>query len=242
MDLTKITNDGAAKLRESLKKDEEEESTEPEDTEETEATEEEEEIVSHETSETEEEETEEEEKEMTSRERALLREITRLKAKNREVEVKTELGEIEPTTQEKADDKVDVTTAEARLYTAWRNEALEDLIEKHPEYKTDPKLWERFTKEYTERVPELVWAKRSGVPVSKSLFRDRLSRIHRALQDDTGRAKEEGKKELLKAQSAASVMGAGAAKSSQPKTKKPAKKPFIPRNKGGLESWINKKN
>lgn len=230
MDLTKVNNDGVAKLQENLGKPEEPVEETP-----TEPVEEVEEPVE------EEEKEEPKEDSVSDRERALLKEITRLKSDRRAESVKIELGEITPTVEE-VEETADVTPAEARLFTAWRNEALEEIVEKYPQYKTDPKLWERFTQEYSERVPELVWAKRNKVPVSKSLFKERLARVHHSLQDNTDRAREDGKKELLKAQSAASVMGAGAAKSSQSDRDKPAqKKPFIPRSKGGFESWITKK-
>ena len=244
MDLSRITNEGAARLRKNLEKQEQPEEEKPE--EKPEEKEEEKPLEDAQESEVKEEETTEEETKkddsISGRERALLKEITRLKADRRVDSVKIELDEIAPTIEEAAEETEEVTPAEARLFTAWRNEALEELVEKHPQYKTDPKLWERFAQEYSERVPELVWAKRNKVSVGKSLFRERLQRVHRALQDNTDNAREEGKKELLKAQSAADVMGAGAAKGSQPSPEKPApKKHFIPRNAGGFDSWLTKK-
>jgi len=235
MDLTKVNNEGAARLREKLEKKEEEEETPEQEEEQETPAEEPEEVI--------EEVEEKQEDSMSERERALLKEITRLKADRRESAVKIDLGEITPTvTEPEEEEKAEVTPAEARLFTAWRQEALEELIEKHPQYKTDPKLWERFTQEYSERLPELVWAKRNKVSVNKSLFKERLERVHKSISDGTDSAREEGKKELLKAQSAASVMGAAAVKGTQSSSKKPAqKKRILPRKVGGFESWITKK-
>lgn len=175
---------------------------------------------------------------MTPKESALLREIARLKADRREQRVENSLGDIAATVEETEHE--DVTPAEARLFTAWRNEALEEFTDKNPKYKTDPKLWERFSQEYSDRVPELVFAKRKGIPVTKALFKDRLHRVHLSLGEETSQAREEGKRELLKAQSAAAVMGAGAAKGSTPTEKLAPKKLLFSRNGGGFDAW--KKN
>ena len=183
-----------------------------------------------------------EESAMSERERALLKEVTRLKAERRATAVETNLGEFTSTAEDSEEEEMEVTRAEARLFTAWRNEALEELLEKYPQYKTDSRSWERFTKEYSDRVPELIIAKRDKIPVTKTLFKERLERVHRSLEDGSVKAREEGKKELLKAQSAAVVMSAGAHKSSQTDQEKSApKKKILIQNKGGFESWINKK-
>lgn len=178
---------------------------------------------------------------LSERENALLKEISRLKKGRREEPVDTKLDEIVPTVQEEQE-AADVTPAEARLFTSWRDESLAELIEAYPQYSNDPKLWARFLQEYSERVPEVVMAKRNKLSITKSLFKDRLMRVHKALGESTDRSREEGKKDLLKAQAAASVMGAGNARSSAPGAAKPkAKENFLRRTPGGMESWKTKK-
>jgi len=230
MDLTEINNTAASKLEEKFKSQPEPAVEEPkEEVEETPVASEEavEEQVTTGVSE---------------RESALLKEITRLKADRRTAVVETNLGDFAPTVDEEPEEQMDVTPAEARLFTAWRNEALEEVLEKYPQYKTDLKSWERFSKEYSDRVPELTVAKRDKIPVTKALFKDRMERVHRSLEDGSSKAREEGKKELLKTQSAAAVMGAGAAKASQPDSEKPIqKKRLLVRNNGGLQNWLTKK-
>lgn len=228
----------AREMAEKLKPKEEEEEVENPVEEQEEATEEEETIDEPVE---EEEEKQEEVVEGTEKERALLREIARLKADRREEKQKLELSEITPTSD--TEESVDVTKAEALVYNAWRNEALEEFVDKYPEYTTNPKAKERFETEYAERLPELVYAKRHNIPVTKKFFKDRFDRIHKAVSDSTVSAKESGKKELLKAQSAASVMAAGSGKGDgQDGTPKPAKKNLLLLKKGGLDSWISKKS
>ena len=225
----------AREMAEKLKPKEEEEVEEPVEEQE-EATEEEEAIDEP----VEEEEKQEEVVEGTEKERALLREIARLKSDRREEKQKLELSEITPTSSE--EESIDVSKAEALVYSAWRNEALEEFVDKHPEYTTNLKAKERFETEYAERLPELVYAKRHNIPVTKKFFKDRFDRIHKAVSDSTISAKESGKKELLKAQSAASVMAAGSGKSEgQDGKPKPAKKNILLQKSGGLNSWLSKK-
>jgi len=212
--------------------EEEEEEVEKSD-EETELTEE---VKAEDTEDTEEEEIDE----PTERERALLKELARVKAKNRQEKVDIKLDEISSTVED--DEAMEVTKAEARVFTSWRQEALEDLVAKNPQYKKSPKLWAKFLEEYKDRVPELVWAKRNNVPVTKSLFKERLTKIHNSILGSSTSAREAGKKELMKAQSAASVMGAGAGKSSQPAEKtKTNQRKVLPRVNNSLDSWISKK-
>jgi len=231
MDLIEIKNKATAKLEETLNRVEE-------------PNEEVVEEVVEEPIETEtiEETTEQPTESVSERESALLKEISRLRASKREESFTTHLDEIPPTVEEAQEETMEVTPAEARLFTAWRNEALEELFEKYPKYRTDARAWENFVKEYSDRVPELTVAKRNKTSVTKSLFRERMERVHRSLEDGSSSAREEGKKELLKAQSAASVMGAGAAKGSQPNPEAPAqRKHLLPKKSGGFESWITKK-
>lgn len=242
MDMTSIENRGAELLKEKLAPKEEAAAAEAEEAPEAEeAAESEAEAGSEEAAEAEgaAEGDDAERGALSEREQALLKEIARLKKGRREESADVRLGEIAPTTE--GEEAEDVTPAEARLFTAWRDEALEELVEKYPQYKTSPKLWSQFQREYADRVPELAWAKKNGVPVSKSLFRERLMRVHKAVQDETETAREAGKKDLLKAQSAAAAMAAGSAKSSTPGTGKPLpKKNMLRPSKGGLEAWITK--
>ena len=173
---------------------------------------------------------------------ALKKELARVKAKLREPEVQetfaTDLAEIKPTFEE--DETVEVTSAEARLFTSWRDEALEELLTEHPEYSQDAKAWARFQAEYKDRVPELVYAKQNNVPVTKKLFKERLTRVHRAINDGTLQAKSDGKAELLKAQSAASIMASGS-KKGEVMTSVKAPRRLFPKPSAGLDAWVSKK-
>ena len=224
----------AREMQEKLQPKEEEEPTE-------EATEEDVEAIEEEVDEPEVEEPKEEVIDQSSKEQALLKEIARLKAGRREEKIKLELSDIATTAD--IEESVDVTKAEALVYNAWRNEALEEFVTLHPEYTTNPKLKERFETEYAERLPELVYAKRHNLSVTKKFFKDRFERIHKAVSDSRISAKEDGKKELLQAQSAASVMAAGSGKSEgQDGKPKPVKKNLLLQNRGGLNSWLSKKS
>ena len=185
------------------------------------------------------EEPKEEDAEMTPRERALLRELSRVKQLNRAAVVEPKLGGIVPNAEDEAP-KAKITPALAAVYTAWRDEALEEFVEKHPKYKTDPKLWERFSREYSELVPEIVHAERNKIPVTKALFKERIRKVHRSLGEDVSNEREEGKKELLKAQSAAAIMASGASKGSMPGAKAAPKKTLFPRNASGFDAWKTK--
>lgn len=195
-------------------------------------------------SEKEEEEVEAEEA-LTPKEAALMKEIVRLKAErreeNQEVRIETQLGEVIPTVEEK--ETTDISPAEARLFTAWRDEALEELIEENPQLGTSPKLWEQFKQEYDERVPELAFAQKKKIPVTKKFFKERLNRVYRSVVPDPQSSKEEGKKELLKTQSAAAIMAASAKKGQgEGGTElQPKRKVILLKRDHSLMDWLPKK-
>ena len=174
----------------------------------------------------------------TPKEKALLKEIARLKEDRREA--RTNLGEVVPTVQE--DEQAEVTKAEARLFTAWRDEAFDEIQTKYPQYKTNPKLLERFVDEYQDRIPDLMYAKRKNVPVTKAFFMERLMRVHRAITDPTAQAKEDGKKEALKTISDATFMSAGSQGGQRINTPAPtAKRPLFQKPSSSLSDWITEK-
>ena len=172
---------------------------------------------------------------------ALKKELARVKGKLRQkVEVVTpahiSLDAIDSHTESK-----EITPAEVRLFTAWRNEALEDLIDEHPKYKSDPRQWELFKQELQDRVPELEYAKRHNIPITKKFFKERLTRVHRAISDNTVSARNAGKAELLKAQSTAQVMAAGSKKGEIPRPVKAAPRRLFPKKSNSLDAWVAKK-
>jgi len=192
-----------------------------------------------------EEQTEESEPEVVSDEvAALKKELARVKGKLRdrpeveEATVDMNLTEIVPTTL--GAKSTVITPAEARLFTAWRDEALEELIEENPQYLTNPNAWKQFEAEYKDRIPELEYANKHKVPITKKFFKERLIRVHRAVSDDTSSERDAGKAELLKAQSAAQVMGAGSKKGEVTTPVQEARRLF-PKKNDSLDSWITKK-
>lgn len=241
---TELAAKKANEMREFFSK-KEEPKEEEEETQEEPSEESEEEVVEDPVEEKTEEPTEEKEEEKpqeetkTKREAALEREIARLKADRRESRVEQHLEEITPTVEE--EEEAEVTKAEARLFTAWRNEALSDLHKKFPKYTTDPKLWEKFVEEYEDRIPDLVYAKRKNIPITKEFFSERLMRVHKSVSDEKAQAKEEGKKEVLKTMSTATLMGAGSQSSQKTIPKVSAKKSLYQRPSSSLADWITKK-
>ena len=189
----------------------------------------------------------EEATEMSERERqlveetqALKRELARAKGERREQALKIELPEVSANFEEE-EKGVQVTKGEVALYSGWREEALEKFLDVHPEYTSNPRLKKAFEQECKDRLPELVYAKRNNIPVTPKLFKERFDRVHRSISDQKGKAMEEGKKELLQAQSAASVMGAASGKSSAVGGTEKPKSKFLFKKSAGLQDWLVKK-
>jgi hypothetical protein len=150
-----------------------------------------------------EEDSKDEEPKETPRELALRKEVERLKADRRERKIDSNF-----VVQEK-EEEATITRAEARLFESWRAEVLDEFLDKNPEYRENEDLWSSFVREYEDRVPEVQYAEKKKIPITKQLFKERMNSIHRSLGMDTVKAKEEGKKELLKTQSTASVYASG---------------------------------
>lgn len=146
---------------------------------------------------------------------ALRKENDRLKADRRERKIESTFSVKEE------EEETKITRAEARLFESWRSEELENFLSTHPQYRDNEDLWSDFVKEYEDRLPEIQYAEKRKIPITKQLFKDRMNSIHRSLGLETDKAKEEGKKELLKAQSSASVYssGSGAGEKTQTVTK-----------------------
>lgn len=174
----------------------------------------------------------------TSKERALREEVTRLKKERREAR---QLTPLESKADDEPTDTVLVTKSEAIVYNSFQQEALDEFLTAHPHYNEDEKEWKAFIAENEDRVPLVDFAKRKGVPLTKKLIRERLDSIHRALGADVQGAKEEGKKELLRTQSAAQVMAAGNAGGEVQPDKQPVKQNRFKKSSNGLDSWITKK-
>lgn len=240
---TEFAQNKAREMKEKLEKPQEEEvaeeAPEPQD-EPVETPEEipEEEVIQEEKVE---EEISDRERQLLEEQRALKRELARAKSLNREQRLKLELPEIS-TNIEEEEESVKVTKAEAALYNGWREEALEKFVETHPEYTTNPRLKKAFEQECRDRLPELMYAKRNNVPVTPKLFKERFDRIHRAVSDTKSVAMEEGKSELLQAQSSALVMAAGAVKGvDQNEKEQPKPKNILFKKSGDLTAWLSKK-
>ena len=174
----------------------------------------------------------------TPKERALRDEITRLKKERREARQLTPL-------ESKADDEpveeVLVTKSEALVYNSFQQEALDEFLEDHPHYNEDEDGWKSFLAENEERVPLVDYAKKKGVPLTKKLIRERLESVHRALGADVQGAKEEGKKELLRTQTAAQIMAASSKNGEVPPPKQPVKRSLFKKTSNDMSSWITKK-
>lgn len=175
----------------------------------------------------------------TPKERALREEVTRLKKERREAR---QLVPLESKADDEPIDEVQVTKSEALVYNSFQQEALDEFLEAHPHYNDDEDQWKSFMAENEDRVPLVDYAKKKGVPLTKKLIRERLDSIHRALGADVQGAKEEGKKELLRTQSAAQIMAAGSkgGHEVQPE-KQPVKQNRFKKSDTGLESWLSKK-
>jgi len=170
----------------------------------------------------------------SERERALRKEVTRLKKERREF--KRELSPVPSA----ADKDESLSKAEALVVNSLQQEALDKFINQHPEYRDSDKVWQAFMSEFDDRVPISEVAKRKGTTVTKSLVTDRLRSIHNAVGKDTDNAKEEGKSELLQTQSqaaiAASVATGQAVDNSAPVTRKRIlPDPSKPK---GFASWV----
>lgn len=174
----------------------------------------------------------------TPKERALRAEVTRLKKERREAR---QLTPLESKTEDEPDEQVPVTRSEAVIFNSFQQEALDEFLEAHPSYNEDEDGWKSFLDEYTDRVPMVDYAKKKGVPLTKKLIRERLDSIHRALGTDVQGAKEEGKKELLRTQSAAAVMAAGNKGGEVQPEKQPAKRSLFKKQSNDMSSWITKK-
>lgn len=173
----------------------------------------------------------------TPRERALRQEVTRLKKERREAR------RLIPVEKTKADDdeadQQPVTKSEATLYNAFQQEALDDFLDEHPEYGENDETWSAFMAEFEDRLPMVEWAEKKKIPLTKKLIRERLKSIHRALGSDITRAKEEGKKELLKTQSAAQIAAAGSARGVRHDIEgKAPRKRILPKKQSGFSSWV----
>jgi len=175
----------------------------------------------------------------TPRERALRQELARVKKQNREAR---RLSPLEAkATEEEEEEQATVTRSEAIVYNSFQDNALAEFLESHPAYAENDEAWGAFMAEFEDRVPLVEWARRKKQPLTEKLIKERLESIHRSLGSDAQTAKEEGKRELLKAQSAAAVMSAGSStggKAPEP-TNKP--KPLFTKRDNSLSSWITKK-
>ena len=145
--------------QEELQSEEPEPSEEPQDEPQTQ----EEEVVQEET------------QEMSDRERKLLeesqalkKELARVKGDRREQKLKVELPDMSVSEQDE-DSTVKVTKAEKALYQGWREEALENFLETHPEYTTNPRLKKAFEQDCQDRLPELEYAKRYNLGLCQLL-------------------------------------------------------------------------
>ena len=174
----------------------------------------------------------------TPKERALREEVTRLKKERREARQLTPL-------ESKADDEpveeVPVTKSEALVYNSFQQEALDEFLEAHPHYNEDEEGWKLFMAENGDRVPLVDYAKKKGIPLTKKLIRERLESVHRALGADVQGAKEEGKKELLRTQSAAAVMTASNKGGERAPEKQPVKRTLFKKSSNDMSYWITKK-
>lgn len=159
---------------------------------------------------------------------ALRKEIERLKAERRDRKLDS---------FKSSDDSI--TKPELRMFESLREDAFREFLVANPQYEKDDGLWDKFLDEYKDRVSEVKYAQRKGVPVSKHLFKQRLESIHNSMGVKTDSAKDEGKRELLKAQSAAKIYGAASGTGEGPTGTKTVRKRILPQSSKGLKSWTN---
>lgn len=166
----------------------------------------------------------------TPRERALRKEVERLRRERREAR------ELKQVTDEPKE-TVPVSSTEAVLYNSIQQDALDQFLEKHPEYNENEKLWGEFVKEFEDRVPLVEVARRTKVPLTRRLVLERLNSIHNVINVS---GKELGKKELLKTQKLAKIASAGNTAGERAKQPTKPRRSIIPTKQSGLDSWLTK--
>lgn len=160
---------------------------------------------------------------------ARLKEIERLKADKRSVRSFNPIAETN-------NDKY--TKAELRVFESLREDAFQDFLDANSQYRENDTLWEKFLGEYQDRISELDFAKRKNVPVTKRLFKERLESIHRSI-GGVENLKEEGKKELLRSQSEAQILGAASGSGENVDLgNKPSRDRILPKKGHGFQDWI----
>lgn len=164
---------------------------------------------------------------------ARLKEIERLKSEKRNTRNFNSLSDDKPES---------FTKAEVRVFESLRDDAFQEFLEVNPQYKDNDELWGKFLDEYQDRVSELTFAQKKKMPVTKRLFKERLESVHKSIGGSLSNPKEEGKKELLQAQSAAQIMGAASGTGEQVDLgKQPERQRLLPKKGNGFADWVKPK-
>lgn len=176
----------------------------------------------------------------TLREQALLKEVERLRAKNKEAGIEEKKDrELEPLTPPAGESTQEITKGEAVLYNSWQQEVLDEFLEQNPQYAKSDAQWQKFQSEFHDRISLIEAAKRANRPLTKRFIRERLESIHRAIKDDAS-VREEAKKDFAKSQSLAKLAGAGNVSGERQQGFVPERRRILPKSNSGLKAWVSK--